>query len=311
MYQKSTWNKRQKLIVALTIITFIVLIWQIYSLVHRDIRPTEVSVASSSTSNTQNLVSVAPVTPNAETSQTPSQLTTNAPIANPNFIESSTATPQTNTTALQPTLVTQLPHANISNSSLELNQREYMQFANQYELAKMKRQLLEEEVAIANARKSIANTEQETNKVLGGNSLLDDDGITNQNWRLTFLSQFDGQWHATIIHNGQYVDVVKEDHLENGIKILDIDKNGVTFKYQGKRQLLTFKGLIILPSQKKKQDQSSLSTPPALIESHSPENTSSTAISAKPASSQTPAVPSDALPNFYNPRIFVHDKNFD
>lgn len=66
-----------------------------------------------------------------------------------------------------PHFTTQLPKAVIaSRQRFDLQRQQYIELVNQYELAKVQRQLLDEEVAIAAAQQRIAELNQKTKKLI-------------------------------------------------------------------------------------------------------------------------------------------------
>lgn len=300
MYNRVAGTKRQKVLIILTLITFMVLIWQIYTLVHSDLSPDahkSTITAHPSSAPSQPIPAITAAN-NTTTPVTSLAMTTNTSVP----VVAHDDTPQT---------VNELP-AQIYQSRNELapNQQEYMRYSREFELAKMERRLLEEKVAIANARKSIADTEQQTHRLSGHTG--DNLDFNRNTWRLTFLSRHNHKWHATIQHNGDYHNVVVGTKLLNGTKILQIDKSGVEFEYHGIIKKLNFAGVKTVSGQATTSATldshldtatriSTLQTPP--MSENATQNTSLVHDSGPnlllaPAS-KTPAVPASALPNYH------------
>lgn len=287
MYNRA-WTNRQKILIILTVITFGILVWQIYALVHSDLSPSR--HINNPVSNTNATL----VPPNNSSSLSTSS-TNSAPITSSSTNNSGDTQNMGNNT---PEQVDQLPAQIYQNrASLSPNQEEYMRYSRQFELAKMQRRLLEEQVAIANARKSIADTEQQTNKLLGNNNNFAELG--QNDWRLTFLSLRNNQWHATIVHNGDYHNVIEGSKLLDGTKILQINKSGVRLEYHGLTKHLSFIGIKTLTHKDDDSEDEAGSTT-SLIETPLAPNqqTGNSLPSAVSTKSKTPAVPVSALPNF-------------
>jgi hypothetical protein len=290
MYNRSAWTNRQKILIILTILTFGILVWQIYSLVRSDLSSSEPLNNPTKTSSPANM-----------------SIPTPGSATNPNLVSSDATTPASkvaNEGNNTPQETNQLPAEVYQNrADLSPNQQEYMRYSREFELAKMQRRLLEEQVAIANARKTIADTEQQTNK-LDGNSNFIDPG--KNDWRLTFLILRNNIWHATLVHNGDYHNVTTGSKLLDGTKILDINKTGVRFEYHGLIKHLSFVGVKTLS----KPHPSTANSPSAIPSSTSTQsiapplmspNKEATPPQPVPLSTKTkaPAVPIDALPNFH------------
>lgn len=305
MNNKISWNKRQQVIIALTVITFVILIWQIYTLVRSDMVPQHDSLptlpaAPSAAVTTPNSSAAAPSP--ASNTDMPNNIAANTAATVPNtslnpvnptddnklaFANSSNppaagsnnaVSDQNNTDA--PQEADQLPEQTInSRAGLGLDQHQYMNIANQYELAKMQRRLLEEQVAIANAKHSIADTDQQTAKIMGTDTDLAGDNDPST-LRLTYLSQLSGEWHATIARGSSYYDIVIGTKLIDGTEILNIDKKGVTLRYKGELTTLTFAG----------------ANTHIVADNHDETSTDNTQAPATQPHASTPAVPITALP---------------
>lgn len=290
MYNRATWTKRQKILLILTAITFGILVWQIYSLVRSDLYPT------SSKNNASSIL--AP--------QNPAQgITGTGTTGSPGMTDSANMTTATSDVAKNPNAVENAPQeinqlpAQIYQDQADFspNQAEYMRYSREFELAKMQRRLLEEQVAIANARKNIADTQQQTNKLLGNASNLDD--FSKDSWGLTFLSFHNNQWHATIVHDGDYHNVIEGTKLLDGTKILQINKSGILFEYHGMTNHLSFAGIRTVTNHHtastiQNPSPPTLSAPPM----ESDQNPAAEPNTSPSIEKKAPAVPTSALPNF-------------
>ncbi|OGT52719.1 MAG: hypothetical protein A3F17_03400 [Gammaproteobacteria bacterium RIFCSPHIGHO2_12_FULL_41_15] len=135
-------------------------------------------------------------------------------------------------------------------------QEAYLTLLNRYQLAKMQHKLLQEELAIANARQKISalnqkNTldtipEERNNPNTGFGT-----EITNKNqqlpFKLVYLGFQNGHWSATIHQKGHYRQLDKGMTLADGTHITNVDKNGIEFQNnQQQSYRLTFTELTLL-----------------------------------------------------------------
>lgn len=204
-------EKKQSYLLALTLLAFGFLGYQVYQLVGSDLSSTTASV------------------------EAPSLQAAPAPV---------------------PTPVSKLPLN--SGSSLLKNQKEYLELINQYQLLKMRRQLLEEQAAIAQAQNRIALLNEQTRKLgvsLGGaasekNHLLPT--ASNAEYQLSYIDQQSGHWTANIYHNGAYEVVIKGSMLSGDWEVKEISQGGVIIQKQNERRLITFNGMVRLPADPEK-----------------------------------------------------------
>lgn len=210
-------DKRQKFVLVLTVLAFAFLVWQIYGLVRGDVVPASDNSSKSTSSNTQQL------------SQNVNSPVTAYHQNTPKEAELSAAAP--------------------NSMNLAPEQQQYMQISSQYELAKLQRRLLEEQVAMSDARNRIADTENRTNQLssanagasaLGGGAALYTNGDP---YRLSYLSQQGDLWNATIVVNGEFKNVAVGDTLFDGSKITAVDQQGVTLLKGDQKLRLTFGGV--------------------------------------------------------------------
>lgn len=234
-------DKKQKFLLVLVILAFVFIVWQLYSMFGGDLK----------TAN-----SVAPPAAHLPERQ-PEQSAKQAQVTR----EVSPALrpmPQTD----QPVPAT-IEKSGIDSGGSTSDQSQYVQIMNQYQLLKMKRMLLEEEVAIASARQKIAEMNSKTVE-LGGN--VDDSDMGNaggsggsvssgfdggsmmlgeggsRTGKVVYVDNQDGQWHATLNYKGEFVEVTVGSELSDGNQVIAIDQSGVILKHGTKLMKLTFAG---------------------------------------------------------------------
>ena len=197
-------NIRQRVMLVLTILAAMFLAWQIYNFVH---------------SNSATVSAPRPaVVTGAPAVQAPPAL---API------------PQ----------VRPLP-ADLANPALNNHQQEYLNLVREYQVTKMKRQILEEEAGLANAQKRIADAGK--NGPLPYIDTFGGDNLANSNsYRLTYLDRQAGQWTATLGINGQYIEVHTGSRLPDGSRVIVINSRGVVLQLaSGKNLTVGFQGSV-------------------------------------------------------------------
>jgi len=148
--------------------------------------------------------------------------------------------------------------ATLDAAPLASGQKAYLDMVNQYELAKMKRRLLEEKAAIAAAENRIATLKHQTREIdnsLNGSSEVMNDADVNAHhhagYQLSYVDQQKGKWSATLNRNGRYYPVRPGMELADGSKVLSINRSGVTLVNGDDREKVTFEGVVTLPPEKK------------------------------------------------------------
>lgn len=204
-------DKKQTLLMVLTIIAFLFLGYEIYRLVTDD---TSTPVAAKTTV----LPAKASPTKAANSTDTASTSEANAPV--------------------------QLASLQQQPASVK-NQQAYMQLMNQYEIAKMRRQLVDEEVAIAQAQHRIQELSGGASASTASDSLPNSTSFTpaQSGIQLSYLDKQDGQWSATINNNGQYVQVTKGSMIDGRFKVIGVDQDGVLVQAAAGREQITFNGI--------------------------------------------------------------------
>lgn len=165
---------RQKVMLTLTVLAAAFLTWQIYNFVH---------------GNSMGVQSIKPSTPH--------------PIS---------IKPSANT--LPPPPVKPLPARETSNITLTSSQQAYLGLVREYQVTKIRRQILEEQAGLANAQKRITDASRNVTLANYGTygDLMNSDNVGNT-YELTYLDRQAGQWTATLNRNGQYQEVHVGSHL--------------------------------------------------------------------------------------------------
>ncbi len=201
-------NIRQKVMLVLTILAAVFLAWQIYNFVHGATAPTR------------------PV---------------------PVVAAPGTGTPVTALAgSLPPPVVQQLP-TNLDNSSLTPRQQEYLNLVREYQITKMKRQILEEQANLASAQKRIADAAK-GGGLTAMNTLPGDSNWASQptgDYQLAYLDRQAGRWTATLSQGEQYTQVRVGTKLGDGSRVVSITNQGVVLQpIEGKNITLAFQGSV-------------------------------------------------------------------
>ena len=224
--------KKQKILLALILIACAYIVWQFYGIYgganfSSAAAITAKKAANSSVVSAANNTSKPPVLAN---------LAGSAPILQENISQKS-----------------------MTDQESDLAQERYTKMLDQYQLLKMKRMLLEEEVEIATAKQKIAtlggsadNGALNDSAALGyggdvsANSSaaqLDDDGYS-----VVYIDYQAGNWSATINYQGRFEEVAVGTRMADGGKIIDIDRKGVILKRGAQYLKLTFNGAAVIKS---------------------------------------------------------------
>ena len=204
-------DKKQRVMLVLTIIAIAFLAWQVIDLIGGDV--------SSSSSAAK-------------------------PVA--------TTTAATTANVPEPTKAS-ITDAKSSNNASPVRQqvasqrKEYLQMADQFELAKMQSELLKQELDIAQTKQKISETNQKISGAVSGvgGSAAGAQPGAGGSLRLVYLGQINDRWSATVADNGQYATVTTGSVLPNGSVASVVNKDGVTYRLGGKTMLLGFNGPIV------------------------------------------------------------------
>ncbi len=213
--------------------------------------------------------------------------------------------------------------SNLVERPVPKNQKQYVQLVNQYEIAKMQRQLLDEQVGIASAQARIATLNHQVVK-LGRTQPAPIQHaaplpriaqvvapmaapVTQENITLSYLDNQSGHWTATINQDGSYVTVKPNQTLSEHTKVLSITQNGVVLDENHQKVLISFSGRKVLKEE----------TPKMIVKatvSATPNPTTITAPTPPSASTATsqPAVtpePATTKPEGANPLAAAVEKN--
>ena len=210
-------NNKQRLVMILTILAFVFLGWQVYGLVNGQNTVGQIVWGREDNSNIQ----AVPFTQK-----------------DPNKVQASTL--------VAPTTLDDIPkQVLLTKPQLLTNQNIYMRMLNQFELAKMQRRLLEEEVGIASAHSRIAQYNDKILKLNGGKLSMTDSFSSTHSDKisLAYVEKLHGQWTATINMNGDFESVHPGSRLADGREVVAINNEGLTFEKNNQTQALTFIGL--------------------------------------------------------------------
>src|SRR3990167_3271256 len=210
-------NNKQRLVMILTILAFVFLGWQVYGLVNGQNTVGQIVLGREDNSNIQ----AVPFTQK-----------------DPNKVQASTL--------VAPTTLDDIPkQVLLTKPQLLTNQNIYMRMLNQFELAKMQRRLLEEEVGIASAHSRIAQYNDKILKLNGGKLSMTDSFSSTHSDKisLAYVEKLHGQWTATINMNGDFESVHPGSRLADGREVIAINNEGLTFEKNNQTQALTFIGL--------------------------------------------------------------------
>lgn len=217
-------DTKQKSLLVLTIAALGFLGYQVFQLVDRDITETPV------------------IAEQKQTTQVAMQQPVSAPAATTTAVQSSVAT--------QPVAATAAPTA--QQPTIDPQQHAYMKELNNYELARMHHQLLDEEAAIATAQQKIAVMHNKTQKITGADGVTSDDSlVTGQAadaYVLSYVDKQNGEWSATLHLGSDYQSVEIGSQLPDGYQVIGIDHQGVTLQKNDHRELISFNGTVQLPT---------------------------------------------------------------
>lgn len=164
-------------------------------------------------------------------------------------------TPKYNHPLLQPastpTFKKELPSSKLNqDQKLTAYQKQYLSLVSQYQMAKLERQLLEEEVAIATARQQLAQLNQKTQDLLGEKEstplTIKQAPFSLKEYRLAYLDHQANTYNATLSVKGHYLEITSGTQLENGARVISINNQGVIFLLHNEYYQLTFNGLALI-----------------------------------------------------------------
>lgn len=198
---------RQKVMLTLTLLAAAFLFWQIYNFVHG------------------NSMSVQPINPS-----------TPHPVS---------IKPSANT--LPPPPIKPLPARDVAHVNLTANQQAYLGLVREYQVTKIRRQILEEQAGLANAQKRIADASRNATLASYGSysDLMGGDNSVENSYQLAYLDRQAGQWTATLNRNGQYQEVHVGSRLTDGASVISINDKGVVLRTsRGKSRVIGFQGSV-------------------------------------------------------------------
>lgn len=199
-------DKKQRVMLVLTIIALLFLAWQIIDLIRGDVSSSPAPAAQTTTQQAA---------------------ASNTPEPKPASVKS---------TANQ---------ANPVRTQIASQRKEYLQMADQFELAKMQSQLLKQELDIAKTKQQISQTNQSISGITNAGGVT---GATDTNAKLhlVYVGQVSGKWSATVSQGGQYTTVSVGSVLPNGSVVSSVNQQGITYRLGGKTLLLGFNGQTVV-----------------------------------------------------------------
>lgn len=218
-------DKKQKILLTLVIIALAYLAWQIYSMFFAGpSRP----------------ATITPVPAVPTKTLTAAPITSKAPAATTQAATPATTAPA----AVMPTQQQPLQQVALM-PPMSAYQSEYLQLINRYQLLKMRRQIVDEEAAIASSQAKIAQLNQTTGSTSVAPSTYNPTTTTmtprdvNQ---LMYIDYQGGRWSAILNRHHRFKEVYVGTVLSDGTRIMKIDSNGVVIQRHGKQYLLSFYG---------------------------------------------------------------------
>jgi hypothetical protein len=149
-----------------------------------------------------------------------------------------------------PTVASADQLVNHDHQPLLKSQQQYLELLNQYQLLKMRRQMLEEQAAIAQAQNRIAVLNDQTRKLDTAVNVGPKGSLPHapaQGYQLSYIDQPNGQWTASIYTNGVYQVVNKSSVLSDGAVVSEISQRGVIIQKSNQQWLISFDGVVSLP----------------------------------------------------------------
>jgi hypothetical protein len=206
-------DKKQKVMLTLTVCAFLFLGWQVYDLFGGGSEPTPAVI------NT-------PVVKKIKTSSRVKKQPAPVP-----------ADFQKNTAA---------------SSKPATETKQYMSMVDQLEMYRMQSQVLQQQLSIAKARQQIAKVNSGGDVYSGSASASDISLDGSAAARLSYVAKQGGQWVATIDQGGRYQSVVEGGALLDGSVVVSINKSGVVLLSNGQKSQLGFSGVSIIKPPLKK-----------------------------------------------------------
>ncbi len=245
-------DKKQKGLIALTVVALGFLGYQVFQLVSGDMSQNVDSAVPSLAYNGGSGITSQPTQHTAWQPQQETPLQRKLKTPTFSMKNAVSAAPKTNKPKAVPAAatVTEQPAAGLAGV-MQRNQQAYLKMINEYELAKMQRQLLDEKTAIATAQNKIIALNQK-NRALGAKvpttttaGLMSD--TSEQPFRLSYLDKQEDQWSATLSRGDEYQQVTLGSLLPGDYKVTDISHQGVVLQKDSTRQMITFNGVVNLP----------------------------------------------------------------
>jgi septal ring-binding cell division protein DamX len=187
-----------------------------------------------------------------------------------------------------------------NQQNLISNQKAYLELSNNYEIAKMKRKLLQEELAIANTRYEIGVLNHKFQTLDGSDhrpTTADSRQKSIDDLRLVYLDFQNGSWSATLANGNQFQQVNVGAQLPDGSYVMTINNRGVIMQRGNYRYNVNFNGITPLtPLQEQKSLEQNSNLSHATLDAGENQNLEMTK-----AERVEPAVPINEIKPAFNP----------
>ena len=242
-------SAKQKILLPIFVLALIYVIWQVYDMFGGGaVQPAPVVAAKPVVVMQTQPMAGAPSSQMQAQEQMPAALGQNAPGA---------------PAQLAPTEKSVVALAATSGGD---DQSQYVQLLNHYQLLKMKRLLLEEEVAISTAQQKIAEMNAKTvslggmpdtgvedmggysDSAMAATAPSNSEGGGSGDYKVVYIDKQGGDWNATLNRKGRFEEVTIGSELTDGTQVISIDSTGVVIKHGMNLTKLTFGGAVAIPN---------------------------------------------------------------
>ena len=249
-------DAKQKILLPVIVMVFIFIGWQVYNMLgtNSDNSLTSVTSDAGQQVNMPMPVSAVPRTsPSPSANMSIEKNVNSGGMVNPNPTATNiAASGESNQGGSSPMMEPEKPQrATIKNSEESADLGDSLM--QEYQELKKEEMLLNEKLAIAQARQKIAELNSKIAALGGGNSSVSSIttsviGKNNIAYRLVYVDYQGDKWAATLSDStgGNLQEVVAGSKLPDGTKVIAVNAKGVTVKKNDKKTLLTFSGAVAL-----------------------------------------------------------------
>ena len=252
-------DAKQKILLPIIVMVFIFIGWQVYNMLGTNSDNSLTSVASDAGQqvNMPMPISAVPSTsPSPSANMSIEKNVNSGGMVNPNPTATNiAASGESNQGGSSPMMEPEKPQrATIKNSEESADLGDSLM--QEYQELKKEEMLLNEKLAIAQARQKIAELNSKIAALSGGNGnagnissvTTSSIGRNNIAYRLVYVDYQGDKWAATLSDStgGNLQEVVAGSKLPDGTKVIAVNAKGVTVKKNDKKTLLTFSGTVAL-----------------------------------------------------------------